>query len=92
MAARRGTHAHGRELERFSTCCCREGEGGWRGGRRRGQGLPFIEPCSGHVRLYQQVADVAVLTMGGSFRPFLFGIGPRLLHEISSLMYTLQIL
>jgi hypothetical protein len=36
--------------------------------------LPFIEPSSGHGRLHQQVAGVIVPALGGSFRPFLFGI------------------
>jgi hypothetical protein len=38
MAVGRGTHAHGRELERCSACCCHEGEGGWRGGEEEGRG------------------------------------------------------
>ena len=54
-------------------------------------GLPFIEPSSGHVSQLQQVAGVTVSTLGGSFRPFLFGIGPGSLQKICSLMYTLQI-
>jgi hypothetical protein len=45
---------------------------------RKGEGLvlPFIEPSSGHGRLHQQVAGVIVPVLGGSFRRFLFGIGP----------------
>jgi hypothetical protein len=53
--------------------------------------LPFIEPSSRHGRLHQQVAGVIVPALGGSFRPFLFGIGPGSLQKICSLMYTLQI-
>ena len=66
----------------------REGSGVWEKGEG---GLPFIEPSSGHVRLHQQVAGVTVPALGGSFRPFLFGIGPGSLQKICSLMYTLQI-
>jgi hypothetical protein len=53
--------------------------------------LPFIEPSSGLGRLHQQVAGVIVPALGGSFCPFLFGIGPGSLQKICSLMYTLQI-
>jgi hypothetical protein len=61
------------------------------GEEKGGSELPFIEPSSGHVRLHQQVAGVTVTTLGDVFWHFLLGIGSWLLHKISSLMYTLQI-
>jgi hypothetical protein len=66
----------------------------WRGRGRegRGQGLPFIGPSSGHVRLHQQVAGAAVTTLDDVFWHFPLGIGSWLLHKISSLIYTLQLL
>ena len=66
----------------------KEGSGVWEKGEG---GLPFIEPSSGHGRLHQQVAGVTVPALGGSFRPFLFGIGSGSLQKICSLMYILQI-
>jgi hypothetical protein len=76
-ARRRGARLE--VAERCSACCCREGEGEWRGGEEGGRGLPFIEPNSGHVRLHQQVAGAKVSTLGGHFWRFLLGIGSRLL-------------
>jgi len=67
----------------------REGSGVWEKGEG---GLPFIEPSSRHVRLHQQVAGAAVTTLDDVFWHFPLGIGSWLLHKISSLIYTLQLL
>jgi hypothetical protein len=90
-AARELQGSHAMEDGEGAPAAVRERENGV-GEKKRAGGLPFIEPSSGHGRLHQQVAGVTVPALGGSFRPFLFGIGSRLLHKISSLMYTLQIL
>jgi hypothetical protein len=54
-------------------------------------GCHLLSWSSRHGRLHQQVAGVTMPALGGSFRPFLFGIGPGSLQKICSLMYTLQI-
>jgi hypothetical protein len=51
----------------------------WHVGEGRGQGLPFIEESSGHVRLQQQVAGDGRATLGAPFRRFPLGIRSRLL-------------
>jgi hypothetical protein len=82
-------------------CCCREGEGGWRGeeGSRAG-GLPFKEASPAAIGRDGRTAElwhVSLLvgddraTLDGCFWYIPFGIGPWLLHKISSLMYNLQI-
>jgi hypothetical protein len=52
---------------------------GWGGGEKGKGGLPFIEPCSGHVRLHHQVAGDGRATLGAHFRRFPLGIGSGLL-------------
>jgi hypothetical protein len=82
-------------------CCCREGEGGRRGeeGSRAG-GLPFKEASPAAIGRDGRPAELwsvsllagdARATLDRCFWHFPFGIGPWLLHKISSLMYNLQI-
>jgi hypothetical protein len=67
------------------------GQGGGVGEKEERVGCHLLSWSSGHGRLHQQVAGVTVSALGGSFRPFLFGIGPGSLQKICSLLYTLQI-
>jgi hypothetical protein len=74
MAAAGSSSCHGRraevrEMERGKSWASTsshgsQGEEKWREGEGRGQGLPFIEPSSGHVRLHQQVAGDGRATLG----------------------------
>jgi hypothetical protein len=56
------------------------------------QSPKYLEMVQGHISLSRLLAGDGRGTLDGCFWHFPFGIGPWLLHKISSLMYNIQIM